>query len=388
MRSLIALATGAFALGFAEFIMMGISTVVASELRVSVPFTGNFVSAYALGVCIGSVILVVFRKAPPKRLILCLIAMMVAANAFCALSANAGMLLAGRFIAGIPHGAYFGIATIAAKDVAKSGKATQAVAVMVAGQTIANMVGVPFGSWLAQTFDWRAPFAFVSVWALGGLALNAAFVPRIPPATDSGILAQFGFLRKPAPWVILAAVLLGNTGLLCWWSFVTPWLTDVSHVPMSLTPLLLVVAGFGMFVGSQAGGRLSDMTTPGRMAALGQGIGCVALLLIFLFSHIEWVACVLTFVTGFAMYFIASPQQLVMVDVGEGGGEMVGAASVQIAYNIGNALGAAIGQMVLNMHLGYDWPSLAGFPFSLVATALLVVFAFRMERNYRSAEVG
>ena len=382
-KSLLALATGSFALGFAEFVMMGILPATATGLRVSVPDAGDFISAYALGVCAGTLFLVFGRRVPPKRLLLGFVALVAVGNAAAACAPSAEALVAARFVSGLPHGAFFGTATIVARELADPGREGQAVSIMVLGQTVANMVGVPGGTLLAVLLSWRATFLFVAVWAVGSLLLIARFVPAVRPIPDAGLAGQFRFLKKPGPWLVIGAVLLGNTGIFCWWSYVSPWLTDIGGFPADALPALLVLAGFGMVAGSLVGGRLTDRTSPGKMAAAGQAIGCAALLLIFLFSGTPATAAALMFLCAFGMFFVSSPPQLLMVKVGRGGGEMIGSACVQVAFNLGNAFGAMIGQTVLNAGASYAWPSLAGVPCSLAAVVLLAVFFTRFERRYR-----
>ena len=382
-KSLLALATGSFALGFAEFVMMGILPATATGLRVSVPDAGDFISAYALGVCAGTLFLVFGRRVPPKRLLLGFVALVAVGNAAAACAPSAEALVAARFVSGLPHGAFFGTATIVARELADPGREGQAVSIMVLGQTVANMVGVPGGTLLAVLLSWRATFLFVAVWAVGSLLLIARFVPAVRPIPDAGLAGQFRFLKKPGPWLVIGAVLLGNTGIFCWWSYVSPWLTDIGGFPADALPALLVLAGFGMVAGSLVCGRLTDRTSPGKMAAAGQAIGCAALLLIFLFSGTPATAAALMFLCAFGMFFVSSPQQLLMVKVGRGGGEMIGSACVQVAFNLGNAFGAMIGQTVLNAGASYAWPSLAGVPCSLAAVVLLAVFFTRFERRYR-----
>lgn len=384
-KSLLALATGSFALGFAEFVMMGILTLTASGLDVSVPAAGDFISAYALGVCVGTLFLVFGRRVAPKRLLLAFVALIVAGNAAAALAPSADALVAARFVSGLPHGAFFGTATIVAKELADPGREGQAVSIMVLGQTVANMLGVPGGTLLAGLVSWRAAFWFVALWAVASFLLIARNVPNVAPIPDAGLAGQFRFLKKPGPWLVVGAVLLGNTGIFCWWSYVSPWLISIGGFPADSLPPLLVLAGFGMVAGSLVGGRLSDRTSPGKMSAAGQTIGCITLTLIFLFSGSQISAAGLMFLCAFGMFFVSSPQQLLMVHVGRGGGEMIGSACVQVAFNLGNAFGAMIGQAVLNTGASYVWPSLAGVPFSLAAAGLLVVFFMRYEHRYRAS---
>jgi DHA1 family arabinose polymer transporter-like MFS transporter len=383
------LAAGAFVLGFSEFSMMGMLAEVASDLSVSVPWAGNFISSYALGVCIGTLILVFGRRIPPKRLLIALIAMMLIGNLCAACAPGHQSLVIARLLSGLPHGAYFGLATIMAKAMAPRGAEGRAVGIMVLGQTLANTVGVPLGTVLASYVSWRAAIAFDVVCAAGALVMAIRTVPNLEPIADAGLLGQFRFLRSPAPWLVLGAVFAGNTGLFCWWSYISPWLTDVGGFPSEALPVLLAWAGLGMVVGSQAGSRMVDRMSAGRSAMAGQAIGAISLSLIFLLSSLSPVFVVLlTFVCASALFFPASAQQILMVQVGKGGGEMIGSACVQVAYNAGNALGALIGQAVLNTGATYVWPSLAGVPFSLAAVALLAIFTLRFERTFERSALG
>ena len=387
-KSLIALAMGAFVLGFAEFVMMGILPVVAEGVDVTVAWAGNFITAYAVGVCVGAMMLVVGRRVPPRRLIILFMAICAAGNALSAISGDPMMLLAGRFIAGLPHGAFFGTATLASKMLADPGREGQAVATMVLGQTVANMIGVPAGTLMAGMFSWHAPFVFAAAWAVLAAVLIHRFVPVLDAIPDAGLAGQFAFLKAPGPWFILAAVLLGNTGIFCWWSYVSPWLQHMGGFAESMVPMLLVLAGAGMVVGSTLGGRAADRRSPGIAAAAGQSLAGVALLLIFLFGRGSALCALLMFVVSIGLFFVSSPQQILMVEVGQGGGELLGGACVQIAFNGGNAIGAQVGQMVLNTGATYNWIGLAGVPFSIVAVLLLLAFARRYERQYHLKATG
>lgn len=182
--------------------------------------------------------------------------------------------------------------------------------------------------------------------------------------------------------------MLGNTGIFCWWSYVSPWLQHMGGFAEAAVPMLLVLAGAGMVVGSTLGGRAADLKSPGVAAAAGQSLAGVALLLVFLFGRGSVLCAALMFVVSVGLFFVSSPQQILMVEVGQGGGELLGGACVQIAFNGGNAIGAQVGQMVLNTGAAYNWIGLAGVPFSVVAVALLLLFARRYERRYHLAATG
>ena len=378
-RSLLCLAMGGFALGFAEFAMMGILPDVAAGMGVSVPYAGNYISAYAVGVCFGTLILVFGHNVAPKKLLVFFAVLMCVGNGMAALAPSSGALLVARFVAGLPHGAYFGTATLVAKGLAEPGREASAVSIMVLGQTAANMVGVPFGTLLSGLISWRAAFEFVAVWAALACLCLARFVPNTVRIAQTSLTGQFAFLRKPGPWLVLGAVFAGNVGIFCWWSYVSPWFMQLGGFDSASLPALLMLCGFGMVLGSLAGGRWADRMTPARMAALGQGLSAATLLLIF-FMQGPWACGIAAFACSFAMFSMSSPQQLLMVKVGAGGGEMIGSACVQVAYNAANALGACIGQGVLNTGASYNFPSLAGVPFAVAAVVLLLAFALRHEK--------
>ncbi|MGO3358489.1 MAG: MFS transporter [Bifidobacterium crudilactis] len=380
-KSLLALAAGAFALGAAEFVMMGILPQAAEAMHVSIPSAGHFISAYAIGVCAGTVILVFGRKIPPKRLILAFIVLIIIGNLLSALSLNAPMLIAARFIAGLPHGAFFGTATLIAKSVADPGKEAKAVSMMVTGQTVANMIGVPAGTLLAQHMSWRMTFAALSIWALLTLLLVALWVPDVAAIKDAGIAGQFRFLRRRGPWFILGAVFVGNTGIFCWWSYVSPWLIHIGGFSASVVPALMMLAGFGMVVGGLSGGILTDNWRHAGTAALGQSISAIGLLLVFLIPGSAVSTGILTFWVAFGLFFISSPQQILMVEAGEGGGELIGGAAVQVAFNLGNAVGSLVGGIALADGGDYHLPALAGVPFAVFAVVLLIVYSWRHETH-------
>ncbi|MBT1177348.1 MFS transporter [Bifidobacterium callimiconis] len=381
-KSLIALALGAFALGAAEFIMMGILSQAAHDMGVTIPQAGHYISAYAIGVCVGTLILVFGRRVPPKNLIILFMVLVVVGNSMSAFSVNSAMLILARFISGLPHGAFFGTATLIAKIVADKGKEAQAVSAMVTGQTVANMLGVPAGTMLGEFLSWRLAFGVLAAWAAVTIVLTLAWIPRIPAVPDKGLAGQFEFLRKRGPWLILAAVFLGNSGVFCWWSYVSPWLTTVGGYESGMVPVLMMLAGFGMVVGGLIGGKICDAWRYAGTAALGQMISMIGLVIIFFIPGGHVGTAIMTFVVAFGLFFVSSPQQLLMANAGKGGGELIGGATVQVAFNFGNAVGSMIGGAALTMtNMDYHYPSLAGAPLALLAVICLAVYSMRHETN-------
>ena len=352
-KSLIALAFGTLGLGIAEFTMMGILPYVATDLGISIPVAGHFISAYALGVCFGAPMLLLARKRPLKQILLVLMTLMIVGNICASMAPNYWVLLLGRFVSGLPHGAYFGVASIVAGKLADKGKSSEAVSIMIAGMTVANLFGVPLGTSLSHTLSWRATFLLVGAWGLITLYYIWRWVPQVEGLKDTGFKGQFRFLKKPAPWLILGATALGNGGVFCWYSYITPLLTEVSGFSADSITALMVLAGFGMVVGNLVSGRMSDRYTPGKVGTVVQGMICVILLLIFLLSPHPWCSAILMTLCTAGLFAVSSPEQVLMIRVAPGG-EMLGGACVQMAFNFGNAIGAYIGGLALSG--GYRYP--------------------------------
>ena len=377
-KSLIALAFGTLGLGIAEFVMMGILPDVARDLKISIPAAGHFISAYALGVCVGAPVLTLARKYPLKHILLVLVTLIMVGNICAALSPNYWMLLISRFISGLPHGAYFGVGSIVAERLADKGKSSEAVSIMIAGMTIANLFGVPLGTSLSTMLSWRATFLLVGLWGIVILYYIWRWVPQVEGLKDTGFKGQFRFLKTPAPWLILGATALGNGGVFCWYSYINPMLTNVSGFSAeSITPLM-ILAGFGMVMGNLISGRLSDRYTPGKVGTVAQALICIMLLLLFFLSPYKWAAALLMCLCTAGLFAVSSPEQVLIIRVAKGG-EMLGAASVQVAFNLGNAIGAYAGGLAISE--GYRYPALTGVPFALIGFILFLIFYKKYQFN-------
>ncbi|MBW3091844.1 MFS transporter [Bifidobacterium sp. 82T10] len=386
-KSLLALAAGSFILGAAEFVMMGILPQAAAATNVDIPTAGHYISSYALGVCFGTFMLVFGRKTPPKKLIILFMIIAFVGNALSACALNAPMLLVTRFIAGLPHGAFFGTATVVAKELADPGKEAQSVSMMVAGQTVANMLGVPAGTLMAEFLSWRLTFAFLAAWAVMTVVLVAAWVPQVAPIKDAGIRGQFRFLTKIGPWLIIAAIFTGNAGVFCWWSYVSPWLQKTGGWQSELVPLFMMLAGFGMVVGGLIGGWVTDHWRHAGTASLGQTISCIGLLMVLLLPGNHATTTMLTFWIAFGLFFVNAPQLLLMAEAGQGGGELIAGAAAQVAFNFGNAVGSAVGGMTLNAFaMDYRFTGLAGLPLSILGVALLALYSWKYETDTDALE--
>lgn len=258
-KALVTLALGTFGLGVTEFAMMGILPFIAADFGVSISDAGHLISSYALGVCVGAPLMVAFMRTwRLKKIVVLLMCVYFAASAAMALAPDYYSMLAMRFMAGLPHGAYFGVASIIADRLSNGRKSATAVAIMCSGMSVANLIGIPFGTFICQVASWRYIFAFSALWGLATLLSIWRFIPSMDALPDIGARGQFRFLKSLAPWLLIAATLLGNGGVFCYFSYYAPLLTDHSGISVTLLPLMSVIAGAGMVVGNLTGGMLSD----------------------------------------------------------------------------------------------------------------------------------
>lgn len=379
-KSLIALAFGTLALGMTEFLMMGILSDVAHSLNISIPQAGHLVSAYAVGVACGATLLAVANRFRPKSILLFLVSLMFLGALLSALSPSYAVFLAARFISGLPHGAYFGVASIVAVRLADEGHKASAVATMIAGMTVANLFGVPLGTALSGSVSWRLPFVVVMLWTMVVFSFIWKWVPDVEPAPSNGYKGQFRFLKSAAPWLILGGTMLGNGGVFCFYSYVTPILLNDSGVPAAYMSIIMVIAGFGMVVGNLAGGRLSDRFTAGRVSSAVLFLGAISLTLLFFLAGHAVLAVVLTTAAVFCMFAMGGPQQYLILEHAPGG-EMLGGACIQMAFNLGNALGAFLGGLPIAMGHADKYATLVGAPMTLVASLLMMVFFMKYEKK-------
>ncbi|MBD5218653.1 MAG: MFS transporter [Bacteroidales bacterium] len=375
-KGLLALAIGTFALGIAEFSMMGILSDVAQELDISVVTAGHFISAYSVGVAVGAPALIFLRKMPLRRLLLLLAAVIAAGNTAAALSPGYHALLLSRFVSGLPHGAFFGAGAIVAARLAAEGRGASAVAVMVGGMTVANLVGVPGATWLSNALSWRYAFAVVAL--AGALAFVAIrlFVPVLKPLPDTGLTGQFAFLRKAAPWLVYAGVFFGQMSVYCWFSYINPIMIHVTGFAEQSMTWIMVIAGGGMVFGNLVSGKLADRYGAARVTAW------IALLLVFVMAAIYFCAgnkilsLLLAFTATAGLFGIGGPLQYLITRYSKGG-QMLGGAGIQIAFNVSNAIAAVLGGAVIHYGLGLASPALVGAPLAAVGAAALFILSKR-----------
>lgn len=374
-KSLLALAFGTFGLGIAEFMMMAILPNVASELNIDIAVGGTLISVYSAGVGIGALFLIIARKFQLKHILLTLFALIIVGNICASMAPNYWTLLLSRFISGLPHGAFFGVGAIVAEKLSDKGKSTQAVSIMMAGMMFANLLGVPLATALGTYLSWRIAFMLVGSWGILVLLLLYLAVPKVEKLSDMSYKDQFCILKKPAPWLILLATMMGNASIFCWYSYINPLLTEVSGFTNQNFIFLMMLAGAGMVIGNLISGKLSDRFTPERVAKFTQVIICAVLLCVFFLAHISWLSALLMFVGMAAFSALTSPEQILFLRQFRGA-EMLGMAYAQVGFNLGSGLGASFGGISIEVGLGYVFPALIGSGFALIGFFIMTYFVW------------
>lgn len=378
-KSLGALAMGTFALGISEFGMMGIISVIANDMKITIPEAGDFIAAYSIGVAAGAPCLPFLSRFRLKHILMFLCVLIVAGNLLVALASGYKTFLLGRFLSGLPHGAYFGVGAILATHIASYGEKATAVAIMVTGMTVANVVGVPFTTWLSNMLSWRLAFIFVAICGLLAFAGIWKEVRSMPPLARGGngsLARQFVFLKNPAPWLIFMGVFFGQASMYCWYSYVEPIMLNVAHFQASSITFIMMLAGLGMVIGGLLAGRLADRFPGGLVTAIICLLEIPVLLLIYIKSDVKILSLILTFIGAAEIFALGGPLQYLMIRFSRGG-EMLGGAAIQIAFNVANAFAAFLGGWVINMGMGLTSPALAGLPFSCMAAGALFYFHYR-----------
>lgn len=381
-KGLLALAIGTFALGMAEFSMMGILTPIAHDMGVNIAQAGDFISAYAIGVSVGSPLPLLFRKKPYKLILLGLAVVIAFGNLATSLATGYYTLILARFISGLPHGAFFGIGAIVASSMAEPGRKATAVAIMVTGMTIANLLGVPCATWLANSVTWRLTFIIAA--SAGALAFVGIhfFVPLVQSTRPKKLARAFTFLKFPAPWMIFAATFLGQGSVYCWYSYMEPIMLNVAHIAPADMKWVMVIAGLGMVLGGVISGKLADRFHPALVSAWVAILIIPILTLIYFYSNYPSLAVCLTFLGAGDLFALGGPMQYLIVRFSRGG-EILGGAGIQIAFNASNALSAFLGGLAINAHWGLAAPALLGLPMAAICAVILIWFYW----SYRKIKV-
>ncbi|MFJ8753759.1 MFS transporter [Streptomyces sp. NPDC102441] len=367
--ALLALAIGAFGIGTTEFVIMGLLPDVAADFQVSIPTAGFLVTGYALGVVLGAPLMTVLgTRVTRKRMLMLLMGLFIVGNVVSALAPTFGAMLAGRVIASLAHGAFFGIGSVVAADLVAPEKKAGAIAMMFTGLTVANVVGVPLGTFIGQNLGWRVTFFVVAGLGVLGLLGVAKLVPEQPKPQGVRIRHELAAFRNVQVLLAMAMTVLGFGGVFAAITYITPMMTGTAGFATSSVTWLLVLFGLGMVGGNLLGGKFADRHL---MPMLYVALGALAtvLALFTLTAHNKIAAAVTIFLIGALGFATVPPLQKRVLDQAAGAPTLASAVNIG-AFNLGNALSAWLGGIVIAAGFGYTAPNWVGA--ALAASALLL----------------
>ncbi len=393
--ALYALTAGAFGIGVTEFVIMGLLLQVSTDLGISISTAGLLISGYALGVVAGAPLLTALTaRLPRKTTLIALMVIFTLGNAACALAPSYTWLMAARVLTAFAHGTFFGVGSVVATSLVPPQRQASAIAVMFTGLTVANILGVPFGTWLGQTFDWRATFWAVTLIGVVALTVIALYVPRDEAAPEAGNLrADLRALMRGPVLLGMLTTVLGFGGVFTVFTYVAPLLTEITGFSeRAVSPILLVFGG-GLVIGNLLGGRLADWrlvpTMLGSMLLLAAILGAMT----FAF-HNEIAAIIAIGLLGVAGFATVPPLQMWVLQKAKGAGQSLASSFNIGAFNLGNAFGAWLGGAVIAKSTGPGFGlglGLGAVPWvaALVplAAVLVALLALRLDaKNRRQAD--
>ncbi|MBY5796703.1 MFS transporter [Rhizobium leguminosarum] len=379
----LALACGGFGIGTGEFAIMGLLPNVAETFSVTTPQAGYVISAYALGVVIGApVIAVLAAKMARRTLLLALMLIFAAGNISSAMAPTFESFTLLRFVSGLPHGAYFGVAALVAASMVPAHRRARAVGRVMLGLTVATLLGTPLTTFFGQSLDWQVAFFSVGVLGLLTVVLIWFYVPKDRVSAEAGFLRELGAFRRPQVWLTLGIAAVGYGGMFAMFSYIASTTTEVAMLPETAVPIMLVLFGVGMNAGNFIGSWLADKSLLGTIG--GSLIYNIVVLTTFsLTAANPYLLGLSVFLVGCG--FAAGPAlQTRLMDVAADA-QTLAAASNHSAFNIANAIGAWLGGLVIAAGYGFAATGYVGAALSFLG---LFVFAasLRLERRDRSAQ--
>ncbi|MFG3239335.1 MFS transporter [Streptomyces sp. NPDC048157] len=370
--ALLALAIGAFGIGITEFVIMGLLPEVAADFQVSIPTAGFLVTGYALGVVLGAPLMTALgTRIPRKRMLMLLMGLFVVGNVVSAVAPVFGVMVVGRVIASLAHGAFFGIGTVVAADLVAPHKKAGAIAMMFTGLTVANLVGVPLGTYIGQSIGWRTTFFAVAAIGVIGLLGVARLVPEQRQHEGVRLRDELAAFRNVQVLLAMGMTVLGFGGVFAAITYITPMMTEIAGYSASSVTWLLVLLGLGMVGGNLIGGRFADRRL---MPLLYVSLGALAVVLALftLTAHNKIASAVTIVLIGGLGFATVPPLQKRVLDQAAGAPTLASAANIG-AFNLGNALSAWLGGLVIAAGLGYTAPNWVGAALAASALALAVV---------------
>ncbi|MCT4182889.1 MFS transporter [Elizabethkingia anophelis] len=373
-KGLLALAFGGLSIGMTEFTMMGILPDIAGDIGVNIPVAAHLIALYALGVFVGAPVLVLFTsKYPPKKVLILLMLMFFVFNGLFAIAPNHWSMQLTRFMSGLPHGAFFGVGSVVAAKMAPKGKEAQYISIMFTGMTIANLLGVPLGTFLGHHYSWRITYGIICFLGLGTALSIFFWLPNIASNNSENIFSQLSYFKRPEAWLLIVLISVGTGGLFAWISYIAPLVTNVSGIAAGKVPFIMILVGLGMCFGNLLGGKLADSISPTKAAMICFSSMVVCLVVVYFTSPIEWTAYPMAFITGLISFTIGAPIQIMLIRTAEGA-ETLAAAAGQASFNMGNTLGAYLGGIPITLGFAYNTPVLVGSGMAIMGVMLTYTF--------------
>ncbi|MEU6237709.1 MFS transporter [Kitasatospora sp. NPDC047058] len=382
--ALLALAIGAFGIGTTEFVIMGLLPEIAGDYGVSIPTAGLLVTGYAVGVVLGAPLMTVLgTRISRKTMLMLLMGLFTVGNVLSALAPTFGVMLAGRIVASLAHGAFFGIGSVVAAELVAPDKKAGAIATMFTGLTVANIVGVPLGTFIGQAVGWRTTFGGVAALGVAGLLGIARLVPDLPRPEGAHLRRELAAFRNVQVVLAMAMTVLGFGGVFAAITYIAPMMTHVAGYSDGAVTWLLVLFGVGMFLGNLTGGRFADRRLM-PMLFVGLGGLAVVLALFTVTAHSKVLAAVTILLVGALGFATVPPLQKRVLDQAHGAPTLASAVNIG-AFNLGNALAAWLGGLVIAAGHGYTAPNWVGA--ALAAAALvLALWSAALERRSPARE--
>ncbi|MFB7359065.1 MFS transporter [Streptomyces gardneri] len=367
--ALLALAVGAFGIGTTEFVIMGLLPEIAADYGVTIPTAGLLVTGYALGVVVGAPLLTVLgTKVSRKRMLMLLMGLFVLGNVLSAVAPSFGMMLTGRVVASLAHGAFFGIGSVVAAELVAPDKKAGAIATMFTGLTVANIVGVPLGTFVGQAVGWRTTFAIVAALGVVGLFGIARLIPDTPRPEGARLRRELTAFRNPQVLLAMAMTVLGFGGVFAAITYIAPMMTQVAGFSEGSVTWLLVLFGIGMFLGNLIGGRYADRALMPLLYTTLGGLA-VVLALFTVLAHHKVLAAIAILLVGALGFATVPPLQKRVLDQAHGAPTLASAVNIG-AFNLGNALAAWLGGLVIASGFGYTAPNWVGAVLAAAALGL------------------
>jgi DHA1 family inner membrane transport protein len=378
--AILALAAGGFAIGTTEFVTMGVLPQIARGLSVTEPIAAHGITAYAVGVIIGVPLLSILgARRPRKGFLIALIGAYALFNLLTVVAPSADTFVAARFLAGLPHGAFFGIATLVAADMVPPERRGRAVALVLMGLTVANVVGVPAAAWLGQAAGWRVSYAACAMLAAIAALMIAAFVVRRPAPAQAGEGGEARrFFSNGQVWFTLIAGAIGLGGTFAIYSYISTTVTEVAGLPAGVVPLFLLAFGVGLTAGVWVGGELASWSVY-KTLLISIMTTATFMLLFWLAAPHGWWALPGVLLVSAAGAVTVTSLQLRLMDVA-GAAATLGAGMTQAALNVGNALGATAGGVVITAGFGYRAPALVAVGLAVLGV-LVVLLSGALDRR-------